>query len=206
MASAGIELVFDVGANVGQYARSLRRMGYRGKIISFEPVRSVFEKLERKSKNDPHWCVRNMALGDQDGYAEINISRHSESSSMLPMLSSHTDVAPESAYMGKERITIRRLDSVIDELNDNLDNSCLKVDTQGFEGQVLDGAKNALSKVRLVQLEMSLVPLYAGESLFLDLTDRLLREGYKLVALEPGLSSPATGKLLQVDGIFRRGL
>jgi len=111
--SFGIDLVLDVGANTGQFASEIRRYGYAGKIVSFEPLSQAHDELLRSSAGDPMWnAYSRCALGDHEGEAEINIAGNSESSSILPMLESHRSAAPSSAYQGKEMVPVKTLDAV----------------------------------------------------------------------------------------------
>ncbi len=200
----GVDVVLDVGANVGQYGSQLRKAGYHGKIVSFEPLSTAFSELQRAADGDSDWKILNMALGDANGSAEINVAANSFSSSLLEMLPAHKQAAPDSVYVGKETITIRRLDSDFEQLVGPAEHVFMKIDTQGFERQVLEGAGSVLGRVCGLQLEMSLVALYSGEFLFRDMWDFLIERGYTLISLEPGFSDPVSGRLLQVDGVFFR--
>ena len=129
-----IGLVLDVGANAGQYASSLRESGYRGKIISFEPLSTMYSVLERASRTDPLWVIASRtAIGNIDGEIEINISENSYSSSVLGILDAHLDAAPKSAYIGSEAVKISKLDTLAnDYIKDNDQLIYLKMDVQGF--------------------------------------------------------------------------
>lgn len=201
----GINTVFDVGANIGQYGMQLRAIGYKGRIISFEPLSSAYEKLIFNIKNDKQWEAANYAIGSINGSAEINIAGNSYSSSVLEMLPSHLKSAPESKYIGKEKIEIKTLDSVFKYfINSDNEKILLKIDTQGYEKNVIEGASNSLKFIDTIQLEMSLIPLYEGELLFNEMYSLLYDKGYSLISIEPGFSDKETGQLLQVDGIFHR--
>lgn len=201
----GINTVLDIGANSGQFAQQLKgELGYTGRVISFEPISSVFKILTVNADGDPQWQVSNIALGDADENQTINISGNSYSSSLLDMLPSHLKSAPESRYVDSETISVRRLDSVFDDYCSSSENIYMKIDTQGFEGRVLRGAELSLGHIDTVQMEMSLVPLYQGELSFIEMIELMDAKGYGLVALEPGFSDAESGQLLQVDGIFRR--
>src|SRR5690242_13788162 len=89
IAHHGITLVFDVGANVGQYGEELRALGYRGRIGSCEPLRAEYEQLARKAGDDPQWTALHLALGDSDGRRAINVAGNSQSSSLLEMMPAH---------------------------------------------------------------------------------------------------------------------
>ena len=200
-----IDTVIDVGANAGHFAQELRMdIGYIGGILSFEPLGDVFDLLEMNAKNDPNWKVFNFALGDNNEKREINRSENSLSSSLLEMLPSHLESAPNSKYVAKQMIEIRTLDSIFDEVCKGSGNIYMKIDTQGFESKVLKGSECAMEKIDTIQMEMSLIPLYGGEVLFEDMCAVMRGKGYSLIAIENGFSSPESGQLLQVDGIFRR--
>ena len=201
----GIDVVLDVGANAGQFAAQLRKdTGYSGRIVSFEPQQSAFAALEQNAKNDAKWTVLNYALGDQIAQRGIHIAGNSFSSSLLEMLPAHLEAAPESKYVGQESVAIKTLDSIFPEFCTPDDHDYLKIDTQGFEYNVIQGAERSLPSIGTLQLELSLVPLYQNEMVYLEMCTFLQTKGYHLVAVEEGLSNSQTGELLQMDGIFHR--
>lgn len=205
LATHHVDVVLDAGANIGQFALALRGAGYRGRIVSFEPLPEAWRQLGRAARRDPHWEVpAAVALGATDGEVEINIAGNSVSSSILEMLDSHASAAPQSRYVARERVPLRRLDAVAPDHVAPGDTPFLKIDTQGYETQVLDGAGQWLERVAGLQLELSLVPLYAGQALYRDLLDRLDAAGFELWALWPGFTDPASGRMLQVDAAFFR--
>lgn len=200
-----IDLVLDVGANKGQFASEIRGYGYAGRIVSFEPLSQAHGQLLRSSAGDPMWdAYPRCALGDHNGEVEINIAGNSESSSILPMLESHRSAAPESAYQGKEIVPINTLDAVAGQYLKDARAPFLKIDTQGFEWHVLDGARDILPHIKGILVELSLVPLYEGQHLWRDVIDRLETAGFTLWAFQPVFSDRSQGRSLQVDGIFYR--
>ena len=198
----GINVVLDIGANAGQFAFGLRHDGYKGKIISFEPVAHVYEKLTANARGDTKWETVNCALGSFDGKAEINVSLNTVSSSLLNMLPRHLEGAPESRYVRQEEISVRRIDSVIDRYLANEERLFAKIDAQGFERQIIEGGEGSLDRICGMQLEMSLAPLYEGETLIGDMIGFLSEKNYALVSIEPAYWDATTHELLQVDGIF----
>ncbi len=126
------DLIFDVGANAGQYAARIRHFGYRGRIISFEPLSSAYKDLAKRAKKDPLWETQNIALGNYDGKTKINISKNSFSSSILEMLPNHVESAPESVYISKEEVVVKRIDSILDDYYRPGEKLYLKIDSEIF--------------------------------------------------------------------------
>lgn len=199
----GVDLVLDVGAADGGHARQLRQFGYTGRIVSFEPLSEPFAALAEQADRDPLWTARNHALGDEAGEAVINVASNSTSSSLLPMLPAHRDAEPRVGYVGTETIRVERLDDVAGELVRPGDGVFLKLDTQGFERQVLAGGPEVLAGCVGLQLEMSFVPLYEGGMLVDEAIATAYSAGFHLTVIEQGWASP-TGQMLQADGIFFR--
>jgi len=197
-----INKIFDVGANEGQYAQKMRKLGFTGDIISFEPLSSAFAKLKENGKKDKNWYVNNYALGNDNTAGSINVAGNSYSSSLLEMLESHKSAAPESQYIDKEEIIIKKLDSIFDEFYCANDKVMLKIDTQGFEKNVIDGAEESLKKIILIQLETSVIPLYGKEVLLPEMIKFIEKHGFTLIAIEPEFENPNTHHLLQADCIF----
>ena len=205
LGSKGIDLVLDVGANAGQFGCRLRQLGYAGRIVSFEPLRAARERLEAASAGDARWKVaERAALGDRDGEIEIHVSANSESSSVLEMLDAHLRSAPESRYVGRERVPLRRLDRIAAPYLTAGSVTLLKIDTQGFEDRVIEGATEILPRVCGIQLELSLVPLYANQRLFPEMLERLSGLGFEPWAIWPAFLDPQSARLLQVDATFFR--
>ena len=205
MNETGITLVWDVGANEGQYAHELRLAGYDGKIISFEPLSEAYAKLDESAKNDVNWSTCNFAMGDEDGLVDINVSGNSLSSSFLNMLSKHSDAAPESKYCDKEQVVVKRVDSIINDISSEQDRVYMKIDAQGFERNVINGAMGSFDRIEMIQVETALVPLYDGETLFFEMNNFLYECGYCLVSIDPpAFSDPVSGEVLQIDATYRK--
>jgi FkbM family methyltransferase len=197
-----IGIILDVGANTGQFAQSVRKAGFKGKIFSFEPLAEAYKLLQGKTGIDKNWSAEKIGLGDFDGESVINVSQNLVSSSILNIKKGHTDAEPDSKYVAQEKITIRKLDSIFDKYEQEGNGVFLKIDTQGFEKEVVLGAAKSMAKITGIQVEMSLVECYDGEMMYEDLKTLIESFGFELYYLEPGFSDPVTGKLMQVDGIF----
>jgi FkbM family methyltransferase len=201
-----INTVFDVGANTGQFGRELRSQAdYHGRIVSFEPLSDAYVRLVKAAAGYKRWDVApRVAIGAGEGTVTINVAANSLSSSVLSMLDSHVQAAPESLYTGQETVQLTSLDKVAPLYLEDSSITFLKIDTQGYEGPVLAGATRTLTRLTGVQLELSLVPLYAGQRLMPDLMEFMRDSGFDLWAVAPVLADPTSGRLLQFDATFFR--
>ena len=203
MKKVKIDVLFDIGANTGQFSLQMRDKGYLGRIVSFEPLTSARKKLIQHASKEANWIVHDrLAVGDYNGVTDINISKNSVSSSILPMLKSHSDAGKNSIYIKTEKTPIITLDSVADSYLDKFSNLFIKIDTQGYESKVLDGAFKTLKKTKGILCELSLIPLYEGQEIWTDLILRLEKEGFILWSIEQGFTDKRDGRTLQVDGVF----
>jgi FkbM family methyltransferase len=201
-----IDLVFDIGANKGQYATGIIDAGYKNKIVSFEPLSSAHSVLDSLSKKYINWTIaQRCAIGSEKQEIEINISANSVSSTLLNMLDTHIEGAPESKIIGKEKVQVFPLDEIAPSLMKDCKNIFLKIDVQGFELEVLKGAKNILDKAKGVEMEISLVPLYKDQKWLLsEILEFMTNKGFTLVSIVPAFTDHKTGKVLQCNGIFFR--
>ena len=202
-----VDLVFDIGANTGGFGRYLRDLGYRGRMVSFEPMKAAYDELVCATANDRLWTAETRsAIGAENGEVKIHISGNSESSSILEMLDAHSTAAPESSYLGSETVPLRTLDSLgAKHISENT-KLFLKIDTQGYEEQVLEGGKLSVSRASVLQIELSLVPLYLGQKLMPEMLLILSGLGFDLWGIAPVFADPTSGRMLQVDGIFCRSV
>jgi FkbM family methyltransferase len=197
-----IDVILDIGANIGQYGSEMRNLGFKGKIISFEPMNKAFEKLQKNAAKDANWVVFNYSIGERDGQTTINVAKNSVSSSLLENLPQLIDSAPEAAFVEKETIEIRKLDNIFEDLDLIGKNIYLKIDTQGYEEMVLQGAEKSLDFVTGIQIEMAFIPSYEGAITFDEMKTKLNDLGFHLMALENGFYDKKTGKQLEIDGLF----
>jgi FkbM family methyltransferase len=205
LAKRNIGLMIDVGANTGGFGTSIRNSGYRGQIVSFEPQRDCLAELRANAQRLGPWHVVPKAVGAETGTLEIHVAGNSLSSSLLPMLDSHTTAAPESRYVATEQVEVVRLDDALAEagFGDRKD-LYLKIDTQGYEWTVLQGAPATLDRAIVLEMELSFVPLYEGQKLFDELVAHVASKGFALHSMNEVFVDPATDRLLQVDGVFVR--
>ena len=184
-----VQCVLDVGANSGQYRRFLRDLvGYQGLIISFEPQQVNVARLREQAKTDPKWIIQDYALGSEDARRSFNVMKldllssfREPDSSAVPMLHDFNVVD----Y--REDVEVRRLDSVIDGLRSRhaLRNPYLKLDTQGFDLEVIRGAPATLPTVRALQTELSMQPIYKDAPPFRVMLDALTERNFAITGMFP---------------------
>ena len=200
----GIDLVLDVGANKGQYGRQLIRNGFRGRIVSFEPLPSALDKLQLNRWSFASWKVQPFALGAENARATLNIAGNSQSSSLQPMMPAHIEAAPSAAYVATCEVDVRRLDDIFDQYCQPGDNCYMKLDVQGHEHKVIAGALQSLERITAIQMELSIEPLYEGAETWQEAIASMQQLGYKLMMLTPGFRDQTTGEMMQADGVFVR--
>ena len=196
-----IGTVIDVGANIGQFGGNLRKNGYRGHIVSFEPVRATADTLAKNAANDPDWTVFNLGLGETAERKTINVTTTTEFSSILkPTHAAHAwgDMA---AIQQIEAIEIQRLDDIFPGLPDN---AFLKIDTQGYERQVLMGATKSLRRLKGVLLELPIVQLYQDNWSLQEALTFMRQAGFVPAQIHPVTYHPNDAmSLVEVDCVFR---
>jgi FkbM family methyltransferase len=202
--SGDVELVIDVGAHEGEYGSSLRAAGYRSEILSFEPVVRHFERLLAATAEDNAWNCLNRGGGARTETATINVSANDgHSSSLLGMTEVHEEAAPGSHYEGTQTIELVTVDEALRECNAQSRAAYLKADTQGYEHEVLAGAGMTLQHCLAVELELSLAPIYEEQLLIGEMIALMREKGFRPTHLEPEFIDPASGELLQVNGLFQ---
>ena len=200
-----VDVVLDVGANEGQFGRRLRAWGYRGRIISFEPLDGAYAVLARHAARDGNWEINQVALGAEDGTGELNVSDATVFSSLMRARPELEATFPEAAARSTQAVQVRSLDSWLGEHGEVGSRPFLKVDVQGYEHNVLRGAATTLPRLTGVQVELTLSRLYAGESTAGELLIELERRGLVMALLDPVAYDQRTGAMLAVDAIFFAG-
>jgi FkbM family methyltransferase len=202
--SGDVDLVIDVGAHQGEYGGSLRATGYRGEILSFEPVANHFQQLLSASAGDDAWHCLNRAGGARAETATINVSANEgHSSSLLGMTEVHEQAAPGSHYASTQTIEVIPVDEALRDRPERARATYLKADTQGYEHEVLAGAAETLQHCAAVELELSLTPIYEDQLLLGEMIEMMRGKGFRPTHLEPEFVDPNSGELLCVNGLFR---
>ncbi|WP_128381408.1 FkbM family methyltransferase [Streptomyces cavernae] len=201
----GVNCVFDVGANSGQYAKGLRRAGYTGRIVSFEPVTATYQKLQRASESDENWTVFPFALGSTESVQEIHVEWNSMNS-LLPPSDYGKGRYKRFAKGRTEEIDIRRLDSVMDKAMDGLTDPrpYLKMDTQGFDLEVFAGAGERIKEFVGLQSEVALLQLYEGSPGMGEAITKYQDGGFEITGMYPVTREDTTGRIVEFDCVMMR--
>jgi FkbM family methyltransferase len=202
---AGIDFVFDVGANAGQYVDLLRKtVGFKGHILSVEPIPTLAAALEIRAIGDGSWTVLASALDAKSGIAQFNIMKGSQFSSLL---------APANDYEGKfqgQHAVAEVIDvpvSTIDEIFSTqqmlhkFSRPLLKLDTQGTELRVLEGSRNVLHNFPVIQTEIGFQSIYSGAAHFQQYLEYFERNNFVLSGLFPN-NEGHFPRLLEMDAVF----
>lgn len=198
-----VDLVIDVGAHTGGFGAALLRAGYKGRLLSFEPQATALKALYQKAAMQPRWSVEPVALASDDGIRTFYISSRSSTSSLSEM----TEPAQTAAAVSKMipvKVAVRRLDSFIDKHKLDDRKIYLKCDVQGAEEEVIMGSLSVLQNVKCVEVELSIAPVYKTQW---DLTKAMKwfeLNNFEPWSIEAGFADPHTGRVMQVDGVFRR--
>ncbi|EFK94929.1 protein containing Methyltransferase FkbM domain [sediment metagenome] len=196
------DCVLDVGANRGQYGRFLRdQVGYRGLIVSFEPITENVAELRRIAAADGAWVIKDFALGQINGTSRFNVMNDSVFSSFrTPRTDGVDGMFTGNSVARRIDVEVKTLKSVLPELlsNHSIHSVYLKLDTQGFDLDVLRGAGTSLTRVRALQTEASVKPIYEGMPGYRETIDYLISEGFEISAFFP-VSEAGFPRLIEFD-------
>jgi FkbM family methyltransferase len=195
-------VIFDVGANAGQFAIAATTIWPSARILSYEPQNTVFGLLEAKAKEYPRIEPRNMALGAKaDTEGLMHITNQPASSSMLPLGEGHKQAEPGVSEVGVEHVQVSTLEDEIVKVAAN-GSALLKMDVQGYEQNVLIGARDKLRFFNWIVFETSCFPLYKGETTFAEISDWLRTAGFSFYApIDIHFADPA-GRVRQFEALF----
>jgi FkbM family methyltransferase len=194
----GIDCVLDVGANIGQFHEFLRLfLRYDGRIVSFEPIRELYEHVERLTRDDPRWTAHRLALGDVDSSAIINVFAERTLSSFLERDEQALQAMGYSKYLREtelartEQVPVRRLDGVLHEyVRDPRARIFLKSDTQGYDMSVIRGATGCLDRIAALQIELSIRHVYKGAPSYTEALRELTALGFEITGMFPVQRDP----------------
>jgi len=193
----GIDIVLDIGANDGRYATEIRSSGWDGQIISFEPQPDVFRRLTQNMGSDPKWSGLQVGLGSRETSMMMN-------SYGMDVLSSFLEKIDDDQHVEQIEVSVKRVDSIYDEITKGYHRPFVKMDTQGFELEIIKGFGTKIDRVVGWQIELSVEPLYDGQPPMEEVLAIMRSHGFSLWRILPGLRDPKTLQSFEMDGIFFR--
>lgn len=200
----GIDCVLDVGAFTGTYGRMLRSLGYKGRIVSFEPASENFGLLEAEASRDAAWEVRHVGVGSSIGTMDLHLTGSSGSSSLLPPNAYALGEMPRTfTTRGLERVPVTTVDEVFEDAVRGASAVFLKVDTQGFDLEVIRGAASSLPRIPVLQVELALQRSYEGQPGYLDVLAELATLGFAPAQLAPTFCD-SRGRIVECDCVLVR--
>jgi FkbM family methyltransferase len=202
-----INCVLDVGANIGQYGKSLRTAGYTGRIVSFEPLPHLADQLRETAAGDPEWHVMEYALGDADDEAEMTVvAGRGRTSSLLPVSDFGKSWSPRLEGIRHESVSIRRLDDLFAEAVAGLESPrvYLKLDTQGYDLQAFSGAGARIDEIVGMQSEVSSVPIYDGMPRLPEQISAYEAAGFEITGMFPVSRDRKTLRVIEFDAVMIR--
>lgn len=194
-------VVYDIGANRGDFCSLLARFPNVSTVYCFEPLPDVFQELTQNTKNLNNIKCFQAALGERSGIGRMHANDFNPSSSILPMDSLHMEEFPQSRNSHEIEVRVVRLDDTVREFK-LLPPDFIKIDVQGFEDRVINGGREIIRKARFCMLELSLVSLYEKSSLITDINSLMRSLGFGLINIV-GRIKGKSGEILQLDGLYR---
>lgn len=203
----GINVVVDAGANVGQYGRNLRALGYRGRIISYEPLAEVHRALEQAARGDDTWITRPMALGREAGRATIRMSPDTSWSSLRGFSDyGKRRFTEQDRDATTEEIEVVRLDADLPALIADIADPriYLKMDTQGFDLEVFGGAEGVLAHIQGLQSEVAFQQIYDEVPNYRTALETFEDAGFAVTGLFSVKRDRKTLHMIEMDCVMRR--
>ncbi len=201
---AGIRTVLDIGANTGQFTRTMHALLPDATIYAFEPQADTFETLKNNLAVSNKLHAIHTAVGDKVGETTFHQNAFAQSSSVLPLTDLHKEAFPWAVESTEVRVPITTLDAMQGDL-DIVPALLIKIDVQGFEDRVLRGGEAVIRRASNVLIETAYESLYEGEATFGSVYDAMLSLGFHFRGNLDQVRNPETGLPLYADALFVRG-
>jgi len=200
-----VNCVLDVGAHWGEYASSLRALGYEGRIVSFEPVHDNAVCLRARASGDSRWIVKEMALGRLSGRKLLNVPGDTVLASFLDPTEFALENFADSAPLRQEEVVVSRVDEILDECTTGIDlpRVYLKMDTQGWDLEVFAGASGRVDQIVALQSELSVVAIGEGMPTYLQALAEYQQHGFELTGLYP-IARDKRARIIEFDAVMVR--
>lgn len=195
------QLVIDVGANRGQFALLARHLWPTARIASFEPLPGPAAICKSAMNSDERFTLFEAAVSTKAGNSTINVTSEDDSSSLLPLGEEHQRLYG-STVASTLTVNTDRLSAFVAP-NTCPDSCLLKIDTQGFELEVLKGSEELLPRVQHIYAELSFIELYRGQPLASEVVSFLHTKGYQLTGVF-NIAHDGADRPVQADMLFSR--
>jgi FkbM family methyltransferase len=196
-----IRTVLDIGANTGQFSRTVHALGPEAHVYAFEPQDDCFAAIQDGFAGSSNLYAIQTAVGDEDGEIAFYQNEFSQSSSVLELTETHREAFPWAKESREITVPIHRLDTLAVDL-DLQPSILIKIDVQGYEDRVLRGGENTIRKAHYVLIETSFEQLYEGEAAFDAVYDTMVGYGFRYAGNLDQVVSPKTGLPLYADALF----
>ena len=203
LVKASEPIIFDIGAHRGESVSFLKRIFPSASIYSFEPDPDSYKELS--SLNVDRVTYFNLAISDSDGTASFFRNKISHTNSLLKVnlnskdsigiakATEENDIQYFDGFNEEVKVNTVRLDSFISSNPiDHID--LLKIDVQGAECQILNGAIQTLYKTRVIILEISFFDYYENQTTFMDIEQIISPLGFKLFSISEISNNPMNGR------------
>ena len=207
LAQMEINVMLDVGAFVGNYAKELRDVGYKGRIISFEPVPASYDQLKARMQHDPLWFGQQFGLSDENRQAQMNTFGRGDFNSLLTLRKDSEEAYRlDPSLRSQTAIQLRRLDAVLPQLIEGIQSPriFMKIDTQGHDVSVVRGAAGVLDKILGLQSELPAVQIYDGMTSMSEVLEYYSGCGFVPIGFYPVNTLRGTQISPEFDVLFNR--
>ena len=194
-------VVYDIGANVGEFTSFVRKAPSVSEIYCFEPVPQAFDKLAENTRDLKGVRCFNVALGNSTGTRKMYVNHSSPSSSLLPMRPVHAEEFPSTDRSYEIDVQVMDLGEIVRRYGLSPPDF-IKLDVQGFEDRVINGGIDIVKKAGYCMLELSLLKLYEDSALITDVNVLMRALGFRLVAIVHNVVGKS-GEILQIDGLYK---
>ena len=174
-----IDCIVDAGSNDGSLISAIvKNLNSKNiQILSFEPNPKVFQILQKKSKNYPHWKTFNVGLGNKIDYKTLNVSSYSQTSSFDHVSNHHPHYESKKSWFNRyinrskelildsPTIKIFPLDHYFPFIQDK-NTILIKIDCEGYEKKIIQGAPKFLNKATLIIIEIAIQKIYPSSPTF----------------------------------------
>ena len=186
--------IFDVGANEGRWIDSVNEFFKKPNIHAFEPSEKEFQILKEKYSGERNIVLNNFALGEVEDEQYFNINYKgglnsfydvNQNTNWFRRQQNNKKVFNENFTLKKQKVSINTIDNYL--ISKNIEFiDIVKIDTQGYEPKVLEGALNALKskKIQTILAEIIISDIYKSNVSFFELEKNLINNGYKLISLD----------------------